>query len=134
MARHVRLVELLLGVEGLALMRRLYDGTDASADERLAEIRRVLDEPAFAAGEPIRELGARAGYRAWSESYDESGNPIIAIEPPAVWSLVDRLPPGRALDAACGTGRHTDHLVARDPGRGRGFRSGRVRPGPVAPP
>ncbi len=114
MSRHVRLVELLLGVEGLALMRRLYDGTDASADERLAEIRRVLDEPAFAAGEPIRELGPRAGYRAWSESYDEPGNPIIAIEQPAVWSLVDRLPPGRALDAACGTGRHTDHLVARD--------------------
>ena len=112
MARHVRLVELLLGVEGLALLRRLYDGTDADADERLAEIRRVLDEQAFAADEPIRELAPRAGYGAWSGSYDEPGNPIIAIEQPALWSLVDRLAPGRALDAACGTGRHAGHLVA----------------------
>jgi ubiquinone/menaquinone biosynthesis C-methylase UbiE len=28
-----------------------------------------------------------------------------------VWSLLDSVPPGRALDAACGTGRHARHLV-----------------------
>jgi ubiquinone/menaquinone biosynthesis C-methylase UbiE len=57
------------------------------------------------------EADSRVGYRSWSERYDEPGNPIIAIEQPVVWSLVEALPPGRALDAACGTGRHARHLV-----------------------
>jgi ubiquinone/menaquinone biosynthesis C-methylase UbiE len=35
----------------------------------------------------------------------------VALEEPVVWSLVDALPPGRALDAACGTGRHAARLV-----------------------
>jgi SAM-dependent methyltransferase len=111
MPRHVRLRELLVGVEGLALLRHLYDGSDADADRRLAEVRAALDDEAFLAGEPIREAIPRAGYKAWSETYDEPGNPIIALEQSAVWSLVDSLPPGRALDAACGTGRHARHLV-----------------------
>jgi SAM-dependent methyltransferase len=110
--RHVRLRELLVGVEGLALLRHLYDGTDDAADRRLKEVRRVLDEDELRAGEPIREMGPSDGYRAWSESYDEPGNPIIALEQPVVWSMIDLLAPGRALDAACGTGRHAGHLVA----------------------
>jgi SAM-dependent methyltransferase len=109
--RHVRLRELLVGVEGLALLRHLYDGSDDAADRRLAEVRRLLDDDAFAEGEPTREADARTGYRSWSQRYDEPGNPIIAIEEPVVWSLIDGLPRGEALDAACGTGRHTRRLV-----------------------
>jgi SAM-dependent methyltransferase len=109
--REVRIRELLVGIEGLALLRHLYDATDDAADRRLAETRRLLDDDAFAGGEVIGEADARTGYRSWSESYDEPGNPIIAIEEPVVWSLVDPLPPGRALDAACGTGRHARHLA-----------------------
>ena len=108
----MRIRELLVGVEGLALLRHLYDGTDDAADRRIAEVRRVLDDDALLAGEPIREADPQAGYRAWSESYDEPGNPIIALEQPAVWSLLESLEPGCALDAACGTGRHAAHLVA----------------------
>ena len=111
MARHVRLNELLIGVEGLALLRRLYDGSDEDADRRLAEVRRLLDDEGFALGEDTREADPVAGYRAWSESYDEPGNPIVALEQPVVWSLVESTPPGRALDAACGTGRHARRLV-----------------------
>ncbi len=37
----------------------------------------------------------------------------MALEQPAVWGLIDRVAPGRALDAACGTGRHTARLIAR---------------------
>jgi SAM-dependent methyltransferase len=111
MARHVRLRELLVGVEGLALLRHLYDGTDDDADRRLAEVRTLLDDDAFSGAELTRETDARTGYGSWSASYDEPGNPIIALEEPAVWSLVDHLPRGRALDAACGTGRHARHLA-----------------------
>jgi SAM-dependent methyltransferase len=111
MGRDVRLRELLVAIEGLALLRDLYDGTDHAVEQRLAEVRRVLDDDSFLAGEFVRETSARQGYRAWSGSYDDPGNPVIALEEPAVWSLVDSLPPGRALDAACGTGRHARHLV-----------------------
>lgn len=111
MTRHVRLRELLIGVEGLALLRRLYDGTDEEAERRIAEARRILDDEAFAAGEATGEADARAGYERWSERYDEPGNPLIAIEQPVVWGLLEGIAPGRALDLACGTGRHARRLV-----------------------
>jgi SAM-dependent methyltransferase len=113
--RHVRLDELLVGTAGLALLRNLYDGSDAQASQRLAEVRSILnrdDEHARDAGELIAESEPRAGYAVWAASYDEPGNPIVALEQPAVWGLIDGLPPRRALDAACGTGRHAARLVA----------------------
>jgi ubiquinone/menaquinone biosynthesis C-methylase UbiE len=111
MARNVRLRELLVGIEGLALLRHLYDGKDADADDRIAEIRWLLEDEAFDAGELTSEADPRRGYGAWSGHYDEPGNPIIALEQPAMWSLVGTMPPGRALDAACGTGRHARRLA-----------------------
>jgi SAM-dependent methyltransferase len=109
--RHVRLRELLVGIEGLALLRDLYDGTDGDAGRRLEEVRRLLDDETFASVEQVAESDPRAGYQVWSQTYDEPGNPIIGLEEPAVRSLVDHLPVGRALDAACGTGRHARYLV-----------------------
>ena len=100
-----------MGVEGLALLRHLYDGTDEDAERRLEEVRRVLDDDAYARGEVTSEADVQAAYRSWAETYDEPGNPIIAVEQPVVWSLLDSVPPGRALDAACGTGRHARQLV-----------------------
>jgi ubiquinone/menaquinone biosynthesis C-methylase UbiE len=111
MARRVRLRELLVGIEGLALLRHLYDGQDHDSDRRLAEVRALLDDEAFSTGELTSEADPQAGYRSWAARYDEPGNPIIALEQPAVWSLIDSLPRGQALDAACGTGRHARHLV-----------------------
>jgi SAM-dependent methyltransferase len=111
MARRVRLRELLVGIEGLALLRHLYDRTDEDADRRLAEVRRLLDDETYSRAELVREADPRAGYRWWSETYDETANQIVALEEPIVWSLVDALRSGRALDAACGTGRHAARLV-----------------------
>lgn len=111
MTRHVRLRELLVGVEGMALLRRLYDGTDAEAEQRIAEVRRILDDDAFAAGEATGEADAQSGYSRWSERYDEPGNPLIAIEEPVVWGLLEGIAPGDALDLACGTGRHARRMV-----------------------
>jgi SAM-dependent methyltransferase len=107
----VRLRELLLGIEGLALLRHLYDGDDTEADRRLAEARRLLDDDSFTAGEATTEADSRTGYDAWSATYDRPGNPIVALEESVVWSLAAKVPPGRALDAACGTGRHSRWLV-----------------------
>src|SRR5690606_9017335 len=110
-SRTVRLRALLLGVEGLALLRHLYDGDDATADARVAEVRRLLDDPASGAGEPTAEASPRDGYAAWAPGYDDPDNIVIALEEPAVWARLEDVAPGRALDAACGTGRHARRLV-----------------------
>lgn len=111
MARNVRLRELLVGVEGLALLRHLYDGSDDDADTRMREVRRLLDDPAFDAGEVTGEADVRTGYDAWADRYDQPGNQVIALEQTVVWDLLAKLSPGAALDAACGTGRHAAHLT-----------------------
>jgi len=114
MPRHVRLREFLVGVEGLALMRHLLEGEDATAAARVDEVRRIVesgDESTYGLGSDIPELDPRAGYARWAATYDRPGNPLISVEEPAVWALLDALPIGRALDAACGTGRHSARLA-----------------------
>jgi ubiquinone/menaquinone biosynthesis C-methylase UbiE len=114
MARHVRLREFLVAVEGLALFRGLVEDDDETAAARIDEVRRIVgseDEATFGLGTDVPELDPRAGYARWAATYDRPGNPLITIEQPVVWRLLDAVAPGRALDAACGTGRHTAHLV-----------------------
>ena len=119
MARRVSAREVLVGVEGLALLRGLLDGDDEAAEARLAEARlaevRRFVEPAGDArldgGVDVPELGVTQGYGQWAATYDRPGNPLIAVEQPAVWSLLGTSATGIALDAACGTGRHTRRLA-----------------------
>jgi ubiquinone/menaquinone biosynthesis C-methylase UbiE len=110
-SRNIQLRELLVGVEGLALLRHLYDGTDGDAERRLAEVRRLLDDSTLSERESIIEADARLGYSSWASTYDTPGNLIVALEEPAVWSIIEHWPRGRALDAACGTGRHARRLA-----------------------
>ena len=116
MARHVRLREFLVGVEGLALLRELFTGADAPAESRIDEVRRITGEDeadTFALGIDVPELDVTEGYGRWSTSYDAPGNPLISVEQPVVWELLDAAPVGRALDAASGTGRHARRLADR---------------------
>jgi ubiquinone/menaquinone biosynthesis C-methylase UbiE len=113
--RHVRLAELLAGVEGAALLRRVVDGEDEFVAARLAALRRHLDEleSGEALGADVPELDVEEGYASWAPIYDVMNNALIDAEQPIVERAVADLTPGRALDAACGTGRHAQHLVAR---------------------
>ena len=116
MTRHVRLREFLVAVEGLALFRHLVEGDDETAAARIDEVRRIVgpeEDSTYGLGTDIPEFDARAGYDEWSATYDRPGNPLISVEQPVVWGLLDALPVGRALDGACGTGRHAAHLVER---------------------
>jgi SAM-dependent methyltransferase len=61
-------------------------------------------------GVDVPTVDFRSGYGRWAETYDQPGNPLISVEQPVVWSLLDAKPAGVALDAACGTGRHARHL------------------------
>lgn len=115
MARHARLGELLIGTAGVALMRQIVTADDAAVAKRIAEIRRVIDsweQPPYSLGSDTEELDRATGYAAWSQSYDDETNPLIDCEQPLVWELLDHIPPGRAVDAACGTGRHATRLAA----------------------
>lgn len=53
------------------------------------------------------EFSIQAGYAAWAPCYDDDGNPLIALEEPAVRGWFGPLRGARALDLGCGTGRHT---------------------------
>ena len=86
--------------------------TIPDAAQRLVELRAVLDDPALSQAEATPELGAADAYAIWSDSYDQPGNPIIALEEAAVAELLSAVPVGDALDAGCGTGRHAARLVA----------------------
>lgn len=60
----------------------------------------------------VPELDVGDGYAAWASSYDLMSNALIRAEEPLVAVATAGLPTGRALDAACGTGRHSVWLSA----------------------
>ena len=104
----------LLGVEGLALLHAYAGDHDRSFTEtRIAEIRALLSDPALdGAGIEARRTDTVAGYGLWSRTYDEPGNGLFPVEEPQVHQILAELPAGDALDAACGTGRHSQHLAS----------------------
>ena len=52
------------------------------------------------------------GYRAWAPHYDETPNPLLALESRVLSALSAGLAGRRVLDAGCGTGRWMARLVA----------------------
>jgi ubiquinone/menaquinone biosynthesis C-methylase UbiE len=79
---------------------------------RLDEIRALLDSDDLGAGVEIRPITTREGYAAWAASYDDAPNQLLDLEQPVLREIIDGLPVGVALDAACGTGRHTAYLAS----------------------
>ena len=104
----------LLGLQGLALLRAFSGAHDrAFTLERFREIAALLERAdELGDGVESRPITTREGYALWAPTYDEPGNQLLEIEEPVVWEILDGLPVGVALDAACGTGRHTVHLAS----------------------
>jgi SAM-dependent methyltransferase len=106
----------LLGLEGIALLRGWAGDYDkAFVEARLAEVRRLLDDAALVnhGGVMARRGDTVTGYRQWSVTYDEPRNSLFDLDEPVMHEILDALPSGNALDAACGTGRYSEYLVAR---------------------
>jgi SAM-dependent methyltransferase len=104
----------LLGLEGLALLRGFTGEYDrAFVEARLAEVRDLLaDESLRGTGVEVDRLGTVDGYRLWSATYD-GPNSAFDVDEPLVADIVDALPAGVAVDAACGTGRISALLALR---------------------
>lgn len=82
-------------------------------EARIAEIGRVLADEALAnAAVEVDRVDTVTGYRLWSATYDRP-NLAFDIDEPVVRDIVDSLPVGAALDAACGTGRYAEFLAGR---------------------
>ena len=108
----------LIGMEGRALLRAWagdYDYDQRFVEARIAEVRRLLaDEMLTSSPGVLVERGATyATYRQWSASYDEPGNGLFDMDEPIIDEILDTLPVGTAVDAACGTGRVAARLVQR---------------------
>jgi ubiquinone/menaquinone biosynthesis C-methylase UbiE len=104
----------LLGLEGLALLRALSGlyGREFTL-ARFQEVRKLLDAAdELGDGVEARPISTRESYARWAAFYDEPGNELIDIEQPIVRGILDGLPVGIALDAACGTGRHAAYLAS----------------------
>jgi len=104
----------LLGLQGVALLRAFNGEYDREFTwARIAEIRALLDRAdELGDGVTTQPITTAAGYDSWARYYDEP-NDLIKLEEPHVREILDRLPAGRALDAACGTGRHAAYLALR---------------------
>jgi ubiquinone/menaquinone biosynthesis C-methylase UbiE len=114
MGRPIRLLDVYVATEGAALFRHLLEADDAFVGARLDHIRDFLsraDEPALSTAMAVPELDVEEGYAAWSERYDTMSNALIRAEEPLVREALSQVPGGRALDMACGTGRHAEWLA-----------------------
>jgi ubiquinone/menaquinone biosynthesis C-methylase UbiE len=108
MERDVMPAQFEAGLRGLGLLRA-WPFLDAdSARAELSELEHVTSDGKH---ETLDVLETAAGYMAWSVTYDDRVNPLLVAEQPAMGALLDKLPTGRALDVACGTGRLTRLLI-----------------------
>lgn len=104
----------LLGIEGIALLRAFTGEHDrAFVEARLAEVRRLVDDGTLAGpGVEVASVDTVDGYRIWSRTYDTTPNGAFDWDAIVV-DILDGLPAGDALDAACGTGRYCALLAER---------------------
>ena len=101
-------------VAGMAAMRHCLT-RPSTVRERLDDVRRViehLDEFPNDLVIPVVEHDLTPGYDAWAQHYD-GPNPAVEADAAVVHDLLAAVPPCIALDAACGTGRHSRHLADR---------------------
>ncbi len=60
-----------------------------------------------------RDVDAREGYDLWASSYDDEGNPLLALEEPEADEALGDVARLDVLDVGTGTGRHAIRLAAR---------------------
>lgn len=102
-----------LGLAGLALLRNWFSKDKVLAQTILDDILKLVNLLKISDPDNINvkdHFDVITGYKKWSETYDKFPNLLIEVEEPAVKSLIQKITPGRTLDAACGTGRYSNYL------------------------
>jgi SAM-dependent methyltransferase len=105
----------LLGLEGVALLRGWAGDYDKDfVVAHLAEVRQLLANDSLVnhPGVMVDHADTLTGYRQWSTTYDDGRNGLFDYDEPVVYEILDALPKGTVLDAACGTGRYAEHAAA----------------------
>jgi ubiquinone/menaquinone biosynthesis C-methylase UbiE len=59
----------------------------------------------------IRRVTAQEGYDLWAESYDETPNPVVAMDARHTLRVLAPKPGEQVLDAGGGTGRHLGSMI-----------------------
>jgi SAM-dependent methyltransferase len=59
-----------------------------------------------------QRVSAQTGYDLWSESYDETPNPVVALDARHTMTALNPQAGEHVLDAGCGTGRNLGPLLA----------------------
>lgn len=115
MAEHPTFGDFTIGFEGLAIVRSwgVRPEVVRARAESVAEIVGRRGERPWSAPLVEREHGMQTGYGQWAQGYDRPDNPVVMAEEPVMREILDACPAGRALDAACGTGRWAAYLASR---------------------
>jgi SAM-dependent methyltransferase len=104
----------LVGLEGAALLRAWGGDFDEKfVTARLDEVRHLLADETLRShpGALVEQAATSDAYRQWAATYDEPGNELLELDLPAIDAILDVLPLGTAVDAACGTGRLARRLA-----------------------
>jgi ubiquinone/menaquinone biosynthesis C-methylase UbiE len=100
-----------VAVAGMAAMRKCLT-EPSSVRPRLDDVRALVDRLDEFPNDlviPVVEYDVDAGYHAWAPRYD-GPNPAVEVDEIVVHDIVSGLGGRVALDAACGTGRHSAYL------------------------
>src|SRR5262245_65044602 len=75
---------------------------------RIAEIRELLARAEdFGPGVDVPPMPVADGYDSWARTYDGEDNGCFPMRDHVLAPMLDRLSPGRVLDAACGDRKST---------------------------
>ena len=104
--------DFVLGLEGLAILRSWMTDPPAvkARAKEIAEMVGRLGEEPWSESIVGVERTVAAGYGESAASYDDVANPLKLSEEAVVRELIAGYSVGKALDAACGTGRHAEFL------------------------